>query len=107
MIDYSESQAFPAVSTGIYGYPIEDATKIALGEVRHFLESGGSDQACFSAAINPMLRINSHFSQLERVIFVVWSDSDKEVYQCVFLPGINDGAKYTLQEADSDILSAG
>lgn len=29
--------AFPAISTGIYGYPFEEATRIALGTVHTFL----------------------------------------------------------------------
>lgn len=32
--------AFPAISTGVYGYPLEAATRIAVAEVRRFLESG-------------------------------------------------------------------
>lgn len=31
--------AFPAISCGIYRYPIEKASKIAITEVSHFLES--------------------------------------------------------------------
>ena len=31
------SIAFPCISTGVYGYPIEDAAKIAVREVRAFL----------------------------------------------------------------------
>lgn len=31
--------AFPAISTGVYGYPIKAATEIALKEVNNFLES--------------------------------------------------------------------
>ncbi|TFK98625.1 A1pp-domain-containing protein [Pterulicium gracile] len=57
-----KSIAFPSISTGIYGYPIADATHIAIDAVRSFCES--SDQ-----------------KQLERVIFVVWSDKDKHVYE--------------------------
>jgi O-acetyl-ADP-ribose deacetylase (regulator of RNase III) len=34
-----ESIAFPAISTGVYGFPIERATEIALGETRRFLET--------------------------------------------------------------------
>lgn len=29
--------AFPAISTGIYGYPISEAAGIAIGEIRNFL----------------------------------------------------------------------
>jgi len=55
--------AFPSISTGIYGYPVEDATHIALDEVRRFLDSEpGADT-------------------LDRVVFVVWSNADKAVYQ--------------------------
>ena len=32
-----KSIAFPCISTGVYGYPIEAAAKIAVGEVRGFL----------------------------------------------------------------------
>lgn len=31
--------AFPAISCGIYGYPIPEAASIAVGEVRSFLQS--------------------------------------------------------------------
>jgi O-acetyl-ADP-ribose deacetylase (regulator of RNase III) len=34
-----KSVAFPAISTGLYGYPLDRATKIAVGEVREFLAS--------------------------------------------------------------------
>jgi O-acetyl-ADP-ribose deacetylase (regulator of RNase III) len=34
-----ESVAFPAISTGIYGFPLERATRIAVAEVRRFLET--------------------------------------------------------------------
>jgi len=54
--------AFPSISTGIYAYPIDDATRIALDEVRRFFDSEGAEK-------------------LDRIIFVVWSDKDKKVYQ--------------------------
>ncbi len=34
----ARSIAFPAISTGVYGYPFEPATRIAVREVRAFLE---------------------------------------------------------------------
>lgn len=37
-----ETLAFPAISTGIYGYPLEPAARIALSEVIRFLE--GNDE---------------------------------------------------------------
>ncbi|KZT18118.1 A1pp-domain-containing protein [Neolentinus lepideus HHB14362 ss-1] len=53
--------AFPSISTGIYGYPITDATHLALYEVRKFLDSEDGEKL--------------------KVIFVVWSDADKAVYE--------------------------
>lgn len=47
------SIAFPAISCGIYGYPIDDAAQIAVSEVRRFLESDAS---------------------IERVLFVAFGD---------------------------------
>ena len=37
-----KSIAFPAISTGVYGYPIDEAANIAIREVRSFLEQPGS-----------------------------------------------------------------
>ena len=36
-----KSIAFPCISTGVYGYPIEDAAKIAVREVRDFFAAKG------------------------------------------------------------------
>ncbi|MBD2294598.1 O-acetyl-ADP-ribose deacetylase [Anabaena sphaerica FACHB-251] len=44
--------AFPAISTGVYGFPIERATKIAVTQVNKFLQSHNSPKqvlfVCFS-----------------------------------------------------------
>lgn len=46
------SVAFPAISTGIYGYPVREATEVAVRTVREALEEGSSVAdvtfACFS-----------------------------------------------------------
>ena len=34
--------AFPAISTGVYRFPLERATKIAVSEVKKFLEKNES-----------------------------------------------------------------
>jgi O-acetyl-ADP-ribose deacetylase (regulator of RNase III) len=51
--------AFPSISTGAYGYPIEDASRIALRTVKDFLEKE---------------------DKLERVVFVLFSENDFQVY---------------------------
>ena len=51
--------AFPAISTGAYGYPVEEAARIALGVARRFLES------------NP---------QIEMARFVLFSREDYGAY---------------------------
>ncbi|KZT53675.1 A1pp-domain-containing protein [Calocera cornea HHB12733] len=56
------SIGFPSISTGIYGYPMEDATHIALNVTRKFLEQPEGDN-------------------MERIVFVVFSEKDKAVYE--------------------------
>jgi O-acetyl-ADP-ribose deacetylase (regulator of RNase III) len=53
------SIAFPSLGTGVYGYPIEEAARIAL-----------------DAAIT---HLQSH-SGIERVIFVLFSEHDRDVF---------------------------
>ena len=52
--------AFPSISTGAYGYPIEQASSIALRSTKEFLETS---------------------DQLALVVFVLFSDSDLAVYE--------------------------
>lgn len=50
-------KAFCSVSTGIYGYPIEDATHIALQEVRAFLDADGGEKVLI---VPPSFRSTVH-----------------------------------------------
>jgi O-acetyl-ADP-ribose deacetylase (regulator of RNase III) len=52
--------AFPAISCGAYGYPIQEAATIALKTAREFL---------------------ANKNEIEKVIFVVWGDEIYEAYR--------------------------
>lgn len=52
--------AFPAISTGVYSFPLERATKIAIRTVKEFLSNNTS---------------------LEKVVFVCFSESDYKTYK--------------------------
>jgi O-acetyl-ADP-ribose deacetylase (regulator of RNase III) len=54
------SIAFPAISCGVYGYPIEEACKIAVDTTCNFLKTESS---------------------IERVIFMLFSPKDQKVYE--------------------------
>jgi len=54
------SLAFPSISTGVYGYPVAEASKIALSTALAQLE---------------------RFPEIEKVIFVLFSSGDLEVYR--------------------------
>jgi len=53
--------AFPSISTGAYGYPIEEASKIAVTTVKKFLDD--------------------EKAHIEKIYFVAFSDADFKVYQ--------------------------
>lgn len=55
-----KSIAFPSISTGAYGFPIESASKIAIQTVRSYLKTTNA---------------------IERVVFVCYSQEDYETYQ--------------------------
>jgi O-acetyl-ADP-ribose deacetylase (regulator of RNase III) len=60
-----ETIAFPNISTGVYGYPIEEAARVAIAAVRKFLEE------------------EKH--HIEKVYFVSFSDADLKVYENLLL----------------------
>uniref|UniRef100_A0A8C1TXH2 Mono-ADP ribosylhydrolase 1 n=1 Tax=Cyprinus carpio TaxID=7962 RepID=A0A8C1TXH2_CYPCA len=53
--------AFPCISTGVYGYPPDQAVEVALRTVREYLEQ--------------------NHEKLDRVIFCAFLKSDKELYE--------------------------
>jgi O-acetyl-ADP-ribose deacetylase (regulator of RNase III) len=55
-----ETISFPAISTGVYGYPLEPAARIAIGEVRRHLDTAATT--------------------LRRVIFVVYGKTAYNTY---------------------------
>ncbi|KAF2232567.1 LRP16 family protein [Viridothelium virens] len=57
-----KSIAFSALSTGVYGYPSNEAAEAALGEVRKFLE--GKDGA-----------------KLDRIVFCSFMEKDQKAYE--------------------------
>ncbi|HEY9724095.1 MAG TPA: O-acetyl-ADP-ribose deacetylase [Oscillatoriaceae cyanobacterium] len=57
-----ETIAFPAISTGVYGFPLERATRLAVDEVRRFLDAHDT---------------------IAQVTFVCFSAPDCEVYRRV------------------------
>jgi len=57
--------AFPSISTGAYGYPIEMASKIAVTTVKNFLDEKKG--------------------YVEKVYFVTFSDTDFKIYQNLLL----------------------
>jgi O-acetyl-ADP-ribose deacetylase (regulator of RNase III) len=54
------SIAFPSISTGVYGYPLEDAAVIAVGTVNDF--------------------VDAHPSSFDEIVFCCFSARDLQVY---------------------------
>jgi len=60
----AKTVAFPAISTGVYGFPLKKATEIAMRETRQFLEND---------------------DRLDQVVFVCFSKEALKTYQETFL----------------------
>jgi len=58
-----QSIAFPAISTGIFRFPLERATRIAVGEVRQFLESHAAPETARFVCYN-----DETFAMYQRVM---------------------------------------
>ena len=50
-----QSIAFPAISCGVYGYPLDDAATIAVREVRASLSESGSPQHAVLVAFDTLI----------------------------------------------------
>ena len=67
-----ESIAFPCISTGVYGYPIEDAAKIAVREVKEFL-SAFTSASCAT--------VDKEDAEELEVVFSCFLERDAAVYE--------------------------
>lgn len=65
--------AFPSISTGAYGFPIEPAARIALAETQAFLQQT---------------------QDIEQVVFVCFGAHDTQVYQTVLNEFTEKGTKH-------------
>ena len=89
-----KSIAFPCISTGIYGYPIEEAAKIAVREVEKFLAAKNAKDAETVGRRDPTPpngsvacphtqngRERTLAASPMEVIFCCFSEGDKKVYE--------------------------
>ena len=69
-----KSVAFPSISTGAYGYPLEEASRIALDTIREF--------------------IGKHPNALETVEIVTFSERDHRLYQQAYERVLSAGSSH-------------
>lgn len=62
-----ETIAFPCISTGIYGYPNENAANVALKTIRNWLET------------------DEYGAKVKRVIFCLFLKRDIDIYRKLML----------------------
>ena len=79
-----KSIAFPCISTGVYGYPIEDAAKIAVREAKGFLAAKNAkdaerEGACPHAPQSGRARTPA--APPIEVIFCCFTERDAAVYE--------------------------
>ncbi|WVQ78837.1 hypothetical protein IAT38_000928 [Cryptococcus sp. DSM 104549] len=74
------SIGFSSISTGVYGYPIRDATRIALNTAREELQNGG------------------YADMIKSIVYVVFSERDEKVYRSL-VPEYFPGAPQETQPA--------
>lgn len=60
--------AFPSISTGAYGYPIEEAVKIALSAIKDFLKQ---------------------YNGIDKINFVLFNDEDYSIYNEYFINNLH------------------
>ena len=88
--NHCRSVAFPCISTGVYGYPIEEATRIAIREVRRFLHAEGAESKSHAESAEPA-ESKPHAESAEcgtggpvrpdmEVVFCCFSERDAAVY---------------------------
>ncbi|CAM1331641.1 MACROD2 (predicted) [Pycnogonum litorale] len=73
-----KSVAFPCISTGIYGYPNENAARVALETVREWLEN------------------ESNFENVDRIVFCLFLPIDVDIYETLlqqYFPVCNTGVE--------------
>ena len=73
-----KSIAFPCISTGIYGYPKEEAAKIAVAEVKRFLSPASTSAPRATAD-----KEGAENAEEMEVVFCCFSGRDVAVYQAI------------------------
>jgi O-acetyl-ADP-ribose deacetylase (regulator of RNase III) len=77
--------AFPAISTGVYGYPFEGATEIALRTTADFLAAHLAAQNPSGSEGQPIQRsIGSEGQAIDRAIFAFFSPGDFATAKAIY-----------------------